>query len=163
MRYFTDVLTNSKDAKEVRLFGLGRFFRSSFLQMFAAFADARSQVRNSRLRWSICSSGLAGVGVVASYIWTVLQTASGRVSLGSMAMYLGTIGQIQHSILFCMFLLSEGYKLTLFVQELFDFLEIEPAIQNPAKGTARRVPMPLSQGIEFCNVSFNYPALSFSS
>lgn len=157
MHYFTNVLTNNADGKEIRLFGLGNYFRSNFLELFAKFRKTRSRLRNSQLLWSLCLSGLASAGTAASYCFAVLQALNGQITTGMMAMYLGAIGQIENTLGFCAFLLTECYKHTLYLNELFEFLEIPPVIRNLPQGCAVSVPAPIMQGIEFRNVSFKYP------
>lgn len=157
MRYYTSVLTNNMDGKEVRLFGLGQYFRKSFLGVFDKFRKTRSRLRNSQLVGLICLSGLASFGTAVSCCWAVLQSVNGQISAGMMVMYLGAIGQIESKLGFCVFLFTVIYKHALYLNELFEFLEIPPNVQDPPPETAKRVPVPVLRGIEFRNVSFKYP------
>ncbi len=157
MRYFTKVLTNNDDGKEIRLFGLGDFFRTNFLEMFKKYQQTRSAVRTSHLLWNVLLAGISSIGTAGSYIYAVLAATNGQISIGNLAMYLGAIGQIEGNLAWCAFLLAESYKHTLYVNELFEFQDIPAAVEHLPEGQAKRVSLPLKTGIEFRNVSFKYP------
>lgn len=157
MRYYTSVLTNNQDAKEIRLFGLGSYFRNEFLDVFKGFQQRRTTVRRKHLGVSVLLAIVSAIGTVVSYIYAVLCSIAGRVSAGSLAMYLGTISQMDQSIAVVMFYLTELYRNTQFVISLFEFLEIPPAIPPAAAESILPLPIPLRAGIEFRNVSFKYP------
>jgi ATP-binding cassette subfamily B protein len=55
------------------------------------------------------------------------------------------------------FLLSAGniYEQSLYIQDLFDFFKMQPSIVSPPGASA--VPVPLSQGLVFEDVGFQYP------
>ncbi len=155
MRYFTGVLTNNADGKEVRLFGLGGYFRQNFLDMFKKFQETRSKMRNLHLYSNVFLAAFSCIGTIGSYIYTEIAGVNGKISVGNLAMYLGAIGQIEAYLSTCAFWTSETYKSTLYVNELFEFLTIAPAIENLPNGKA--TPVPIKKGIEFRNVTFKYP------
>lgn len=157
MRYYTSVLTNNQDAKEIRLFGLGSYFKNEFLNVFREFQQRRTSVRQKHMGFSVLLAILSAVGTVVSYIYAVLSSIAGRVSAGSLAMYLGTISQMDQSIAVVMFYMTELYRNTKFVNSLFEFLAIPPAIPAAPAETLLPIPQPLKIGIEFRNVSFKYP------
>lgn len=157
MRYYTNVLTNSQDGKEVRLFDLGEYFRGRFLDTFKAFQDRRTVVRKSHMLWNFFLAAVSAAGSVLSYAYTVLQSLSGHLTTGSLALYLGAIAQLEGSLAHLAYWTSELYRHALFVGRLFDFLDIKPAIVDPGVEHACRVPVPIREGIEFRNVSFRYP------
>ena len=157
MRYYTSVLTNNQDAKEIRLFGLGSYFKEEFLSVFSGFQKRRTAVRQKHLGLSVVLAMMSAIGTVFSYIYAVLCSIAGRVSAGSLAMYLGTISQMDQSIAVVMFYMTELYRTTQFVNSLFDFLEIPPAIPPTPAEHITPLPVPLLKGVEFRNVSFKYP------
>lgn len=157
MRYYASVLTNNQDAKEIRLFGLGSYFKTEFLNVFKGFQQRRTAVRRKHLGVSVLLAMMSAIGTVVSYVYAVLCSIAGKVSAGSLAMYLGTISQMDQSIAVVMFYLTELYRHTQFVISLFEFLEIPPAIPPAAADSLVPLPIPLQKGIEFRNVSFKYP------
>jgi ATP-binding cassette, subfamily B, bacterial len=157
MRYYTGVLTNSQDGKEVRLYGLGNYFRGRFLTTFEGFQSRRTEVRKSHMLWNFGLSALSACGSVAGYAYTVFQACGGHMTSGAMALYLGAIAQMESNLAIVAFNVSELYRHALFVGRLFDFLEIKPVIAALPAGSALPVPCPVTEGIEFRDVTFKYP------
>ena len=76
------------------------------------------------------------------------------ITIGAMTFYL-TIFQRSQSVVQTLFSnLAQLYEGGLFLNNLFDFLALEPRISD---GRNLPVPRPIRQGIEFRNVSFRYP------
>ena len=157
MRYYTQVLTNNLDGKEIRLFGLGSYFRSLFLDTFTTFHKRRQKVRLRHLIRNTLLATLAATGSILAYLYAAYSAILGRISAGDMAMYLGSIAQIESSLAEFSFIIIDFYKQALYMNEFFEFLEIKPVIEPLAAGTAQPVPASIKQGIEFRNVSFKYP------
>ncbi len=157
MRYYMRVLTNNLDGKEVRLFGLGQYFKDRYQHVFEQFLDGRSKIQRKHLFRQSSLAILSATGTICSYAYTVYEAVLGRISIGSLAMYMGAIGQIEYQLGEFAFLLAELYRHALYVVELFEFMEIEPAIKALKTGNSIPLKLPLQTGIEFRNVSFKYP------
>lgn len=115
MNYYRNVLTNNQDGKEIRLFGLGGFFRKLFLETFTDFQKKREKLRRNQLLWNSLLAVLSGLGTVGGFLFAVMQAIAGRVSAGSMAMFVGAIGQMESRLSNVAFFISELYRHTLFV------------------------------------------------
>lgn len=152
-RFYRALQTELEAAKEVRLFGLGRFFRSRMLVELRS--EKRAQERLDRASM-FGQAGLALLGAVITafgLIWIVAQVSSGHLSVGDvqlfimasggMAASIGTIvtsaGSLHHS------LQSLGHFLIV-VQAPPDLKVHEPATQLST----------LKRGIDFRNVWFRY-------
>ncbi|MBX9725546.1 MAG: ABC transporter ATP-binding protein/permease, partial [Candidatus Obscuribacterales bacterium] len=157
LRYYSNVLTNNSDAKEVRLFGLGGFFRKLYLDTFVDYQNRRQKIRRTHLARNTALAVLSSAGSAISYAYAVVQAVDGKYSVGTMSMYLSAIAQSEGSLASVTFMLSLIYQQTLFVNRLFEFLEISPAIPRLEPSQLKPLPMPLRDGIEFKNVSFRYP------
>ncbi len=157
LRYYSNVLTNNSDAKEVRLFGLGAFFRNLYLDTFINYQNRRQKIRRTHLARNTALAVLSSLGSAISYAYAVVQAVDGHYSVGTMSMYLSAIAQSEGSIASVAFMLSLIYQQTLFVNRLFEFLEINPSIPRLEAAQLKQLPVPLREGIEFRNVSFHYP------
>lgn len=152
MTYYNDVLTHHSYAPEVRLFGLGDYFRH-------AFGKTRRSLSSSRLALARESAWMQGaMGVVSTaivlgvFVCVIVMTALGGGSMGSLAMFLMTVrrtetavGDVAHR---SVSLHSQG----LYIRSLFDFLRI-----GEQKTPQAAFPTDFDE-IALRDVSFRYPA-----
>ncbi len=155
MQYLEQVLTVDNAAKEVKLFGLGEPLLKRYVDMFWAHyaEDTRLALRRSRLSvgWGLLSSA----SFYVAYGYIVWRTLQGSITLGDMTLYLTLCRQSQGTFQMLMTSIAALYENGLFLNHLFDFLALEPAMQVAAHPVP--MPRPIKQGIEFRNVSFRYP------
>ena len=153
--YYDTLLTDGESAPEMRLFGLGDHFLN-------AFQEVRQRLRQERLslaRQESISELWAGAGALlilgATMVWMVRRAIYGLVSLGDLALFYQAFNQgfgLSRTLLDN---LGRLYENSLFLGNLFEFLDLKPQIVSPPN--ARKVPSPLTSGIEFRGVSFHYP------
>jgi ATP-binding cassette subfamily B protein len=157
VNYFSWCLTSKDVAAEVRLFGLGSYFQSCYRSL-------REKLRSQRLRLMRDQySGELGAGIIgyvvaaASVAWVVWQTIHGKLSLGDVALFYQAFYQGQRLMRSVLENLGNLYSNSLFLGNLFEFLDLKPAIQSPANIV--RIPE-LKNAIEFDSVTFHYPGTS---
>ncbi|MEO8132465.1 MAG: ABC transporter ATP-binding protein [Betaproteobacteria bacterium] len=154
-QYYDMMLTHSSVAAELRLFGLGPYFKS-------AYQTFRRRLRGERLRltrdqslarlcaglWGTLISGLT----LAWMYWRALQ---GSATLGDLALFYQAF-QRGHGLLRSLLEnLGNIYANTLFLGNLFEFLELPSRVKDPLRPV---LPEPvLRNGIDFRHVSFGYP------
>ena len=142
-------------AAEVRLFGAGR-------PLAAQYQTARKELREERLfllrRQSTASFAAALLGLVTLggiLAWMARRAFDGPGTLGDLALFYQALNQGLGLTRSLMGGAGQMYANTLFLEDLFRFLDIEPARKDP------EVPVPvpdrLSDGITFEDVSFVYP------
>ena len=156
--YIQRVLTNPEFAKEVRLFNLGghllgqwRDIRTDFNRKSAAIASEYTRMR-----------GLAGVlvnsGFYIAYIWTLIKTIAGQITVGDFTMYTGAFSQAQQVLPSILENIARIYESNLYVSQYFDFLSLQPEITNVSH--PQSFPQPIKQGLSLRNVTFTYPGAS---
>ena len=156
--YIQRVLTNPEFAKEVRLFNLGghllgqwRDIRTDFNRKSAAIASEYTRMR-----------GLAGVlvnsGFYIAYIWTLIKTIAGQITVGDFTMYTGAFSQAQQVLPSILENIARIYESNLYVSQYFDFLSLQPEITNASH--PQSFPQPIKQGLSLRNVTFTYPGAS---
>jgi ATP-binding cassette subfamily B protein len=153
--YYDWLLTSRAAASEVRLFALGDHFR-------AAYRRIRTQLRHEQIdlarkqSWSELFAGLFGLLVLGlALVWMVWQAVQGLVTLGDLALFYQafSIGQgLMRSLLSNM---GDIYANSLFLKDLFEFLDLEPMVSDPKVAVA--APVKLDKGISFENIWFRYP------
>ncbi|MEM9219824.1 MAG: ABC transporter ATP-binding protein [Cyanobacteria bacterium P01_F01_bin.150] len=148
------LLSNGRNAKEVRLFNLGHYF----LQQFHTI---RQKIYRDRLsiavRWSIESllaKGMASVFVFAVYGFIVYQTVHGVMRLGDLVLCHQALRRGQDALNGVISNMTALYEDNLFLQNLSEFLELQPRVVEPI--VPQPMPTPMRSGIVFKNVDFQY-------
>ena len=153
--YYDAVLTNADSAAEIRLFGLARHFRN-------AYQEIRSHLRNQRgiiARQEALDellAGLAALGIMgATVLWTIWRALRGLISIGDLALFYQAFNQGIGVARTSLENVGHLYENTLFLGNLFEFLDLKPKVTSPADAVP--VADSLVSGIRFENVTFHYP------
>ena len=155
LNYLEELLTAHENVKEVKLFNLGETLLGRYHALFWKFyaEDRAIAVRRTlaSLGWGLLST----LSYYASYAWIIWRAVAGAITLGDMTMYIAVFRQAQTTFRSLFDGLSRLYENNLFLDNLFGYLALEPAMPLSANG--RRAPSPIREGIEFRGVSFRYP------
>ncbi len=155
LRYLEELLTGQENAKEVKLFNLGSTLLERYDTLYWKFyAEDRALAlrrTGASLGWGLLST----LSYYGSYSWVLWRAVSGAITLGDMTMYLTIFRQAQNSFRSVVDGLGRLYENNLFLDHLFGFLALEPTMSP--NGVGRPVPVSITQGIQFQNVSFRYP------
>jgi ATP-binding cassette subfamily B protein len=153
--YFDWVLTARDAAAEVGFFGLGEHFR-------AAYRGLRERLRTGRLalsRTEGLSEAAAGVSALAvtgaAMGWMLWRAARGAVTLGDLALFYQAFSQGQRLMRSLLQQVGEIYSHSLFLEDLFAFLDLEPGIADPEAPAA--APAAVRTGLALEKVTFGYP------
>jgi len=148
-------------AKELKLFGLSDFLVGRYDRLSHEFYEANKSLA---VRRSFISTLLAAVGTLGYYgayaviiYLTVIghQSRAGLFTIGVLTFLAGSFRQSRDLIQRVLLSLSQVFEQSLYLEDLFTFLDIEPSIRrNPG---ARPVPNPIRTGIAFEGVGFRYP------
>lgn len=151
--YLETLIAREDSVKEVKLYQLGpRFldrYRNIFRKLFAE--DRRLTLR--RDAWGFVLGLVSTAAFYGAYVWIVLATIDGQITLGAMTMYLMLFRQGQTAVSASLTAISGMYEDNLYLSNLYEFLAYPVP---PESGVAEYGPDP-SRGIEFENVSFRYP------
>ena len=152
--YYDWLVTGADSAAEIRIFDLGRFFQRTYQKFRNKLRIERlSLVFRQNLAELLASTfALAIAGVALG--WMAWQAARGLVTLGELALIYVAFNQGQRLIRTLLESVGQLYTNGLFLTNLFEFLDLKPAIQT--SGNAKEL-SGCERGIEFRNVSFRYP------
>ncbi len=92
--FYADLLSSLPAAKEIRLFGLSRFFRD---RMLGELGEVQAASMRTDRRVLTVSTGLAvlGAGVAcAGMLWAVLAATAGHLTVGDLAMLVAALGSV---------------------------------------------------------------------
>jgi ATP-binding cassette, subfamily B, bacterial len=153
------VLSASKEgAKELKLYGLSKFFTHLFSQLSLGIYQENVALAKRRVLASSMLSLLSTIGYYGSFAFVVYRTATGALTIGQLTFLAGAIAGASSNIQMIFSLFSSIADQSLFLTDLFEFFKVRPKIQS--KPHALPAPRPIQQGFEFVNVSFSYPGSS---
>ena len=153
--YYHTVLTEVLHAKELRIFNLGALFQARYREVRRELRAGTLTLTRHRVITEFLTQVVATVALFGSLAWIAWQTIRGAVTPGDLAVYyLGF--QTGLTLLQTVLRALAGlYEDNLFLTNLYQFLDLQPAITAPRKPLA--VPRPITRGIAFRGVAFRYP------
>jgi len=155
LAYYSRLLTSDQWAKEVKLFRLGRLLFDRYRALFARFYRQNRALAVRRNLSAALLSLLSTFGYYGCYVYVIRQTIVGVITLGDLTLYASVFQQLQSALGGLLHGLSTIYESTLFISNLFAFLELRPSI--PPSTAGRRPPETWQEGFVFHGVSFRYP------
>jgi ATP-binding cassette subfamily B protein len=154
-QYYDWLLTMTPGAAEIRLFGLGGHVMSAYQVIRQRLRDERLSLLKSQsfARLFAGASALLISGLVMGWmVWLAFQR---RVTLGDLVLFYQAFSRGQGLMQSLLGSLGQVYSNSLFLGNLFEFLDLKPTILEPADPA--NVPVRLKKGISFRNVRFCYP------
>jgi ATP-binding cassette subfamily B protein len=148
-------------AKELKLFGLSDFLVGRYDRLSQEFYEANKSLA---VRRSVISTLLAAIGTLGYYgayaviiYLTVVghQSPAGPFTIGVLTFLAGSFRQSRDLIQRVLLSLAQVFEQSLYLEDLFSFLAIEPSIRR--QPGARPVPVPIRTGFAFEGVGFRYP------
>ena len=153
--YFDQMITLDAAAAEVRINGLGDYFRSRYQSL-------RETLRNERLallRRQVVAkfgAGLIALVITAGTIgWIGLRALRGEATLGDLALFYQAFNQGQSLMGTLLQSMGQIYTNTLFLEHLFHFLDQKNEIEDRSDPAV--FPEVFSDGVRFEDVTFTYP------
>jgi len=146
---------SDETAKEVQLFGLSPWLIERYRTLSERFYKEN---KNLAIRKSFASAALSLIGTIgyyAAYVIILTRAVQGAISLGTLTFLAGAFQQSRNGIRSLLMGASGIYYQCLYLKDLFDFFDMQPAIASPSG--AREVPRPIREGFVFENVGFKYP------
>ena len=155
LSYLEELMTSHESVKEVKLFNLGETLLGRYHALFWKFYHEDRSIAVRRTLASLYWGLLSTLSYYASYAWIIWRTVARAITLGDMTMYIAVFRQSQTTFRSLFDRLGNLYENNLFLENLFGYLALEPAM--PVSANGRRAPSPIREGIEFRDVSFRYP------
>lgn len=155
-QYCNTMLTNSHYAAEVRLFGLGPYFREQYATIRAYLRREKLDLEKRQVLARIAAGLLALAVTAGTMLWMGWRMVYGAATLGDLALFYRAFDKGQNLMRKVLSSLSQVHSEALFLEHLFDFLDEEPRVVSPPDPSP--VPTPLRKGVQFHDVTFSYPA-----
>jgi ATP-binding cassette subfamily B protein len=153
--YLRFIGASDDTAKEIKIFGLDGFVRDRFAELADKFYQENAVLAKQRAGWGFVFNSLGDIGYYAAYVVIILQAVNGDISLGDLTFLSGSFERLRGSLRGVLSRFSAIAQSALYLQDLFDFFAIKPAISSPA--APRPFPSQIKEGFRFERVSFEYP------
>jgi len=153
--FYAHLQSAPREAKEIRLFGLGSFFRSRMLtELRAANTENRALDRRDLRVQSVL--GVLGAAVAGGgLVWAILATRSGQLTVGDVTVFVAAVAGVQGALSGIVSQFGAAYHALLLLDHYRVATTVEPDLPVPA--TPRPVPA-LVDRIELRDVWFRYGA-----
>ncbi|GAB3542211.1 hypothetical protein GCM10027443_42690 [Pontibacter brevis] len=109
------------------------------------------------MKRAVWGSALSAIGTLAyygAYVFILFETVMGVITVGSLTFLAGSFSSMRSLLQGIMTRFSQIAESALYLQDLFDFLELKPQIKPPANPLP--LPRPIQHGFTFENVGFKY-------
>ncbi|MFN0175210.1 MAG: ABC transporter ATP-binding protein [Saprospiraceae bacterium] len=153
--YLRYIGASNETAKEIKIFGLEDFIANRFKTISDSYFLVNQKLAFRRAGWGAFFSTLGTVSYYAAYVFVIGQTVAGQITVGTLTFLAGAFSRLQGLLQGIVSRFSRIAETSLYLQDLFDFLELRPLAGTHTGG--RKFPRPMQQGFVFENVGFRYP------
>ena len=151
--YLRYIGASDETAKEIKMFGLADFLSDRFKRISNRYFEENKKIATRR---AIVGASLSLIGTLsyyAAYIFIIMQTVAGALSLGTMTFLAGSFERLRAMLQNIMLRFSRIAESALYLQDYFEFLNLKPMMKQTG---GLPLPNPIRIGFEFKNVSFKY-------
>jgi ATP-binding cassette, subfamily B, bacterial len=155
LQYLRQTGASVDTAKEVKIFGLSDFLVERFRTLSLGFYHASRALAVRRATWMGVLTAIGTGGYYAAYAFITWRTLAGQFSIGDLTFLAGSFRRLSGLLESLLSGFSYTANQALYLDDLFSFFRITSSIRSPE--SARAVPRPIMQGLEFRDVGFRYP------
>lgn len=152
--YLRYIGASDETAKEIKTFNLSGFLASRFKELSDRYYTLNKSITVKRAVWGSALSAIGTLAYYGAYIFILFNTVTGAITVGSLTFLAGSFSNMRSLLQGIMTRFSQIAESALYLQDLFDFLELKPQITPPTNPLP--VPRPIRQGFTFENVGFKY-------
>lgn len=153
--YLRWAAASDRTAKEVKLFGLSDWFIGRYADLADRYYEANKEVAVKRAVTGGVLSAFSTVAYYGAVAFIVVQAVGGLITIGDLTFLIGSFDRSRNLISGVLLQGASVYEQSLFLRDLFEFLEMEPrtaSVPDPAP-----MPRPVRKGFVFEDVGFRYP------
>jgi ATP-binding cassette, subfamily B, bacterial len=155
LQYYELLLTSYEAAAELRIFNYGDYFQSRYQTLRKRLRHEQMELLKEQSISRLAAGFMALLVTAGAIGWMGRQVLLGGITLGDLALFYQAFNRGQGIVKSLLASLGQIYKNSLFIGNLFEFLQLKPQIVDPSHPIAP--PSPFKSGIRFKNVTFRYP------
>ncbi len=153
--YLSDLLVQPRTTKEIRAYVLSDYLLGRHRNLSEALFKQREFMYRSGTRVSLLTGLVTGTTLALAYLFVSIKGVEGSIDPGGVVLVIGAFTSVSSTLAQISSTFVAVDQHTTFLDDYFSFLSIPPQIKVPDKPTP--LPVRLDQGIEFDNVTFQYP------
>ncbi|MEN3308144.1 MAG: ATP-binding cassette, subfamily bacterial [Micromonosporaceae bacterium] len=153
--FYAHLLSDVRAAMEVRLFGLGEFFRLRMMRELSAIHDANRRLDRRELLTQGALSTLGALTTGAGLVWAIAAARSGALTVGDVSVFVAAVAGTQAALTTMVRDTAVGYHNLLMFGHYRAVVQAGPDLPVPPAPAAVR---PLRHAIELHDVWFRYSA-----
>ncbi len=155
IQYYDLTLTHGAFAPELRLFDLAGPFRSAYREIRSSLREAHLKQTKDQSVARLCAATLALLISACAVLWMARRVFLGSASLGDLVLFYQAFNSGQGLMRALLGSLGKIYTNSLFLTNLFEFLELQPQVVDPPN--PKLAPSILKEGIVFKHLRVRYP------
>ncbi|HEX4230851.1 MAG TPA: ABC transporter ATP-binding protein [Bryobacteraceae bacterium] len=142
-------------AKEVKIFGLGKYLTERSRALFERFYAENKHLALHRAVHGALINLVPTLAYYGAYAFIILRALAGALTIGDLTLIAGAFSRARNIMETLVSSLVGVSEQALFIKDLFEYFETKPSITSPPD--ALLAPRPMREGFDFQNVSFAYP------
>jgi ATP-binding cassette subfamily B protein len=146
---------SNESAKEIKIFGLGKYLTGRSRALFERFYAENKHLALHRAIHGAFINLVPTLGYYGAYAFIILRALAGALTIGDLTLIAGAFSRARTIMETLVSGLAGVSEQALFIKDLFDYFETKPSIASPPD--ALPAPRPIREGFDFQNVSFAYP------
>ncbi len=153
--YLGNLLVEPKSTKEMRAYVLSDYLLGRHRTLSETLLERRRAMYRAGAHISLLSGLVTGTSLALAYAFVAWRGVHGLIDAGGVVLVIGAFASVSGTLgsISSTFVAVDQH--TTFLDDYFSFLAIEPLVPRPAD--PREIPHRLTQGIEFRDVTFQYP------
>ncbi|HNV74602.1 MAG TPA: ABC transporter ATP-binding protein [Gemmatimonadaceae bacterium] len=146
---------SAETAKEVKIFGLHAFLIDRYRQLAGDYYRATRALAVRRAGWGTLLTTIGTLGYYGAFAYLSWRTVAGDFSIGDLTFGAASFRRLRGLLEGLLAGFSQLAGQALYLDDLFSFFELTPAIRSPENPGP--FPTPIRQGFVFEDVGFCYP------
>ena len=153
--YLGNLLVEAKSTKEMRAYVLSDHLLGRHRKLSEELLLKRSAMYRAGANTSMITGLVTGTSLALAYAFVAWRGVHGQIDAGGIVLVIGAFGAVSGTLgsISSTFVAVDQH--TTFLDDYFSFLAIAPLVPTPAD--PKPIPAQLEQGIEFREVTFQYP------
>jgi ATP-binding cassette subfamily B protein len=143
---------SSQSAKEVKIFGLGGHLSERYREVSDRIYEDNKKVAVKRAGVGFLLNLISTGGYYGAYAVVLIRTLAGAISVGTFTFLTGAFSRSRSYIERILQSFTDISDQALYLKDLFEFFEMQPAIRSAP--SALPAPRPMRDGFEFRNVGW---------
>ncbi len=155
MNYYSSLMVNKDNVKEIKILGLGDRFIDKYKDAFKRYYKGLKKLIVGESTTQLSIAFISTLVNCALFIYVAYTVVFGDGQIGDYSLYTGALTSISGYISTVFTATATIYEGTLFINNMMEFMaersSVVPTVNEPVKVTKGL------HTVEFCNVSFKYP------